>query len=147
VRRLTAVAVAVLVFVPGAFLVATSTAASAAATITIGKPALVDRVLVNLPVTVTCDVGNPATTFFPPTASIEQAVGKKIASGEGFASGPSPFTVNCDGVTPTSFVIQVLAATSGPPFQRGKAIVEANFSINGPNGGESASTGPVSVKL
>ena len=146
-RRLTAVAVAVLLFVPGASFVATSTAASAAATITVGKPTLVARVLVNLPVTVTCDVGNPATSFFAPNATIEEAVGKKIATGTGSAPGPFPFTANCDGVTPTSFVIQVLAATSGPPFQKGKAIVEANFFINGPNGSESASTGSISVKL
>jgi hypothetical protein len=134
--------------VPGAFLFATTSPASASATITIGRPTLVNRVLINLPITVTCDVGNPASSFFPPTANVQQAVGKQIATGSGYASfGSFPFTVNCDGVTPTTFVIQISASPSGPPFHGGSAVASANFSIFGPAGSESASTGLVSVRL
>jgi hypothetical protein len=148
VRRFAAVALAVLIFVPGAFVVATTSAAFAGATLTIGTPKLLDRVIVNVPLAVTCDVGNPSSVFFPPFVTIEQAAGKQIATGTGTASVPSlPFTVNCDGITVISFVVPVLAAASGPPFHGGPAVITASFSVSGPGGSESASVGPVSVRL
>jgi hypothetical protein len=135
-------------------------AAAADMTVTVGQPAIMAGVSVNVPVTVTC--GTVEATFTQTndsvTVSIAQAIDKTtIAHGTGYASGgssmygPVPLLFPCDG-TPTTIAVTVPAATDGPPFKRNKdAVVTAQSfaSAFGPVGyvTESGSSGPVTVKL
>jgi hypothetical protein len=98
---------------------------------------LQSRVLLTVPVTVTCD---PVGDFFSMSfVSVEQASGTKIASGSGFLP-----TVTCDSA-PHTYGVSVLANTTGPPFHGGQAVVSASVSLFGSFGSEGGSAGPQTI--
>ena len=102
-----------------------------AMTLAVGSPELTARIVVTVPVTVTCDQFSPTLTVFSQSISIrvEQAAGRAIARGTGqvFSSFPSPLLFPCDG-NAQEILVSVLADPAGPPFHGGKAIVSANGS-------------------
>lgn len=125
---------AVLVGSVTAAVLAGSTAAASAMTMSVGDSSLTAKVLVSVPVTVSCSPFDPALTPVNSGAfvSIEQAVGKSIARGSGSTSTPSfgaglPFT--CDGADHTVSV-NVTADPAGPPFKRGSAVVRGGASAS-----------------
>jgi hypothetical protein len=109
-------------------------------TVAIGSTAtLQSRVLLTVPITVTCDpVGDFFTMSF---ISVEQASGSRIASGSGFIS-----TLTCDSA-PHTYPVNVLADTSGPPFHGGQAVASASVNIFGSLGSEGGSAGPQTVQV
>jgi hypothetical protein len=114
-RRLcAAIAVATAMFV------GTAGAAQAEMTIQLGQPDLTNRVLVELPVTVTCSPFDPTLVLFMSqlTVSVEQAAGQRIARGFGTAFNAVPA---CDG-TPYTTVVRLLADPLGAPFHGGPAV-------------------------
>jgi hypothetical protein len=115
----------------GAFVIAAAIPTTAAAaggpgvglTVTIGSPiTLTDRLLVTIPVTVTCTppLANPVQ-FGDVFVTVEQADGKSVSHGSGSANltscGPQTFTIQ---VTPDLF-----PTTSGP-FHGGPAVAVAS---------------------
>ena len=95
-------------------------------TVTIASPiTLQDRLLVNVPVTITCT--QPLANGFgfgQITASVQQASGKTVATGFGFLS------IDQCPTTPTTYVVQVLTQSSTQssapvPFHGGPAIASA----------------------
>lgn len=95
-------------------------------TVTIGSPiSLQDRILVDVPVTITCT--QPLTNgfgFAQVTASVQQAGGRNVATGSGFLS-----LDQCPS-SPTTYVLQVLTQPSSQntapiPFHGGPAIASA----------------------
>ena len=103
----------------------TAAVASAGMTMTVGSPTLSGKVLITVPMTLTCSPFDPSLTFFSASASVqvEQAVGQQIATG--FASvggfmGGTQLAFNCDN-SPQSVPVLVQANTSGPPFHGGPA--------------------------
>jgi hypothetical protein len=109
-------------------------------TVTIGPTAtLQSRVLLTVPVTVTCD---PFGDFFSMSfVSVEQASGRQIAHGSSFIP-----TITCDSA-PHTYPVSVLADASGPPFHGGQAIVSASVNLFGSLGSEGGSAGPQSVSV
>lgn len=109
-------------------------------TVAIGSTATLEsRVLLTVPITVTCDpVGDFFTMSF---ISVEQASGSRIASGSGFIS-----TLTCDSASHT-YAVNVLADTSGPPFHGGQAVASASVNIFGSLGSEGGSAGPQTVHV
>lgn len=117
-------------------------------TVTVGTTAqLVAGVEVDIPVTVTCALPPNASggEIFQSIASVEEAVGKSIAHGQGGLPG-----VPCDGAS-HAVTSRLLADTSGPPFKPGQAVTAASvfFCFNTPTGGVcgSAGSGPVVIDL
>ena len=113
------------------FVVATPVFA-ASSTIHIGKPTLAAKVLVTVPVNVTCqpingdtalDLGGMSTT----TLQVIQANGKQVANASDFMFGP----VTCDGTTVNHLVFQVIATTV--PYHHGSAVVQLKLDIEDPN--------------
>lgn len=104
----------------------TTAAAQAAMTISLGQPDLTSRVLVTLPVTVTCSPFDSTLVLFQSqlTVSVVQAAGQRIARGFAFAFNAVPA---CDG-TPHTIGVRVLADTFGPPFHGGHAVFSVNAS-------------------
>jgi hypothetical protein len=144
-----------------AALVAGSTSgASAAMTMSLGDPSHAAKVLVTVPVTVACTPFDPSLTHFSSSAtvSIEQAAGKSIAHGSGFAFTPaaSSLLFPCDGADHTVDV-GVTADPASPPFKRGAAAATASaFAFAGLPCGpgcffnltpQSAGVGPTEVKI
>jgi hypothetical protein len=107
-------------------------------TVALGSSATLEaRVLVHVPITVTCDLGGD---FFAMSfVSIQQASGTQIASGTGSLS-----TVTCDAA-PHTYAVSVMANPSGPPFHGGQAVAFASVNIFGPFGGEGGSAGPQTI--
>jgi hypothetical protein len=137
-----------------AALIAGLGASSALATTTLSVPGtanLIGKVVVQVPVTATCGPFDPAPAFFSfgTSVTVTQAHGKLIAQGSGLAgvntTGQS-VPVVCDG-TPQSFVVNVPANTSGPPFKKGTAVVSATATAGAFPTFESASVGPQTIKL
>jgi hypothetical protein len=119
----------------GAFVVALvastapSTANAQGITITIGAPNLsIDRVLIEVPVTVSCQPFDATLTQVDAmvSVSVNQASGQKIAHGSGISSGflgtAMPFS--CDGAD-HAVTVAVLADPAGPPFHGGPAVLMA----------------------
>jgi hypothetical protein len=115
-------------------------------TLTIGSPiTLTDRLLVQVPVVVTCTtpLANPVN-FGGVFVTVQQAAGRSIAAGFGFAN-----LTTCP-TSPTTVVVNVLpnGGMTGPPFHGGNAIVSASASACDTAfvcvGG---SAGPVSVRI
>jgi hypothetical protein len=106
-------------------------AAAAAVGITLGSRAtLTARVLVTVPVTVTC---GPFDQFFGAmsnSVTVEQAAGNGIATGTG-----SIADLVCDG-TPHTSQAGVLAAPTSKPFHGGSAVASASLVVNGIIGGQ-----------
>jgi hypothetical protein len=108
-----------------AFLGSTA-AAQAAMTISLGQPDLTAKVLVTLPVTVTCSPFDSTLVLFQSqlAVSVEQAAGQRIARGFRSAFNAVPA---CDG-TPYTTDVAILADSLGPPFHGGRAVFSATAS-------------------
>jgi hypothetical protein len=98
-------------------------------TLSIGKPDLSNRILINVPVTVSCSpFNNPSLTVFSEfvIVNVEQAAGKEIAQGTGDAMGLLPTLLfPCDGSSNTIAVSVIANAATGVPFHGGPAILSA----------------------
>jgi hypothetical protein len=136
----------------GAFVLAAAipTTASAAGgpgvglTVTIGSPiTLADRLLVTVPVTVTCTppLANPVQ-FGQVFVIVEQASGKSVSHGSGIA--------NLTSCGPQTFIVQVtpdLFPTTSGPFHGGPAIAFASANACDTQTCVGGSSGAVSVRL
>jgi hypothetical protein len=78
-----------------------------------------NRVVVDVPVTVSCWV--PNSTGAGVSVTVTQAVGGRIATGY----GNLPEELPCDGETHEA-TVSVIASAGGAPFRVGKAAVQAN---------------------
>jgi len=121
-----------LAVVGAAFAVAASPATAVAPfQFELGTPDLSARVLITVPVTVTCQPFDSSLTMFlaSVSVSVEQAAGTGIARGTGTTSGgsstPLPFT--CNG-TPQTVSVPVQADPAGRPFHGGQAVFRASAS-------------------
>src|SRR5438093_8028893 len=98
--------------------------------VSVGSATLTARVLLTVPVEVTCAPLDPIQFYGDSGVTVEQAVGKQIAFGSGsftdFICDNAPHTVNVD----------VLARTDGPPFHGGSAVARGSASVCGYLGGE-----------
>jgi hypothetical protein len=128
-------------------------ASSALATTTIsvgGTANLIGKVVAQVPVTVTCGPFDPTLPFsFSTSVTLTQARAKEIAQGSAFVgvnTTGTPVAVTCDG-TPQSFLVTVNANPSGPPFKNGTAVVSATATAGAFPTFESASTGPLTIRL
>jgi hypothetical protein len=138
-----------------------------AMTIRVGDPALVARVVVAVPVSVSCSPFDPSYTHTSDSisVSIEQASGRGVAAGSasvfwsifGMGQPTQPFA--CDGTEQTT-TVSVPANPSGPPFHGGPAAVTATASATAglpcfpgstncftSNVTQSATTGAVAIHL
>jgi hypothetical protein len=141
-----------------AAVLAGSTSVASAMTMSVGDPSLTAKVLVEVPVTVSCSPFDPSLTPLSENAfvSIEQAVGKQIARGSGGVGSPTPLLFPCDGADHTVDV-GVLADPAGPPFKRGAAVVRGSASASaaqqcGPTcffnfTSQTATVGPTAVRI
>lgn len=139
-----------------------ATAGTAAAmTAAVGEPQLSAKVLIDVPMTVSCDPVSPGLVVFMQsvTVLVEQASGRQIARGTQtvFASFPQPLLFACDG-TPTTLSVSVLADPSGPPFHGGRAVVRVTATaeagvplpfggFTGPFERQSVTVGPLETRL
>jgi hypothetical protein len=102
--------------------------AAAGMTLRVGQPQLQSRVLVTVPLAVSCSPFDPSLTLFSEGygVSIEQAAGTAIARGSGwsYTSLPTPLPFGCDGLEHTVYA-NVMADPSGPPFHGGQAVFTA----------------------
>ena len=109
------------------------TAATAqATTISLGAPSLSGRVAITEPLTVSCSPFDPSLTLFSEgvNVSVEQASGRSIAHGSGFAGSFLPTLMfACDG-SQNTVPVTVLADTGGPPFHGGTAVISASASAS-----------------
>jgi hypothetical protein len=122
-------------------------------TVSVGEAKLTQKVIVNVPVTVTCTLNPGAPADYPQQGSflevnIVQAVGQKTTAGSAFASGFA-----CDGA-PHTYAMQILAgpAQGGLHFRKGQAAIVAEAGVNGYDanfnfGGDSASTGWIGLRI
>ena len=116
----------------GVLLVAASAMPANAATntITIGAPpALTNRQLITVSITVVCDP-LPDTPFASGAwVSFRQTSGKQIYTASGFtdsfSGGPAAPMLTCDGVTQNTGVVQALPDQGSGPFHGGPALVSA----------------------
>lgn len=142
-QRLTrnAAALAVVASTVVGLIIAGPAQANPGVTVAIGSSAtLQSRVLLTLPVTVSCD---PVGDFFAMSfVSVEQAAGRQIARGTGF-NFPLPV---CDS-TPHTYPVSVLADASGPPFHGGQAVAFASVNIFGSLGSEGGSAGLQAISV
>lgn len=95
----------------------------------IGSPTLSkSRVVVTVPVQVTCPALDPAFTLVGQsiTVDVQQSAGRQIAHGSASVHGYSPdhLLVACDG-TPKTVNVAVRADPTGPPFRGGWMSVSA----------------------
>jgi hypothetical protein len=127
---------------------------AATLTISVGQPTLDQKVVVNVPVTVSCTLNPGAPPEFPQYGTaiqvdIVQAVGRSSTAGVAYATGFA-----CDGLS-HSLTLQLLAnpTSGGLHFKKGQAAMVATASASGYDanfmfGTDSASTGwlPISIK-
>jgi hypothetical protein len=110
---------------------ASAPAAAATVGITLGSPAtLTARVLVTVPVTVTCGPFDQFLGAMSNNVTVEQASGNGIATGTG-----SIADLVCDG-TPHTSQAGVLAASTSRPFHGGSAVASAFLTVDGIIGGQ-----------
>jgi hypothetical protein len=114
--------------------VATSFAGAAAGagamTATVGTPDLSAKVLITVPVAVSCSPFSSAVTLFAESVSvqIEQSAGQAIARGSGGTFSFLPTLLfPCDDIERTVSV-DVLADPDGPPFHGGQAVLTGSAS-------------------
>jgi hypothetical protein len=123
-------------------------------TVSVGNATLSQRVVVNVPVTLTCTLNPGAPADFPQfgtslQVSIVQAIRKNSTMGSAFASGFA-----CDGV-PHTLAMQVIAepASGGLHFAKGVAAVNVSASASGFDantgiyGSDSVSTGWQTLRI
>ncbi len=128
-----------------------ASSALATTTLTVGGTAnLIGKVVAQVPVTATCGLFDPTLPFqFSTAVTLTQARAKEIAQGSGFVGVNTTGTtvpVVCDG-TPQSFVMNINANPSGPPFKNGTAVLSAFASAGAFPTFESASVGPQTIRL
>jgi hypothetical protein len=132
--------------------------------LTIGRPSLTARILMEVPATVVCDsLGGDQTLSDSVTVSVRQASGRTISTGSGHVAG-GPFSVfggvpflTCDGTTVNTVVVSVLPDAGSGPFHGGPAIitVDAGHSVGTcvfpgfcqTTGSESAHIGPTAINI
>lgn len=138
---------AVALNVVGVLMIVAPASASAAVTMSLpAKAELTAGVLVTVPVTVSCGPYEFTPSRSGLSVTIRQASKKAIASGSAFTGGFSSF-LTCDGASHV-YAIDVLAATSGPPFRKGDAVVQASaFVVTGCCTSDNASAGPQVIRL
>jgi hypothetical protein len=129
VRRTILVATAAAVIAGSA-----AAAANADMMMTVGAPTLGGRVLITVPLTITCSPFDPSLTPISAGAfvSVEQASGQSIAQGFGSVGGSMGFpqiAYSCDG-TPQKVPVLVQANPSGPPFHGGPASFTISAGAN-----------------
>jgi hypothetical protein len=137
----------------GAALLAASAAtalgavAPASAAVTVSVPETADlsaRLLVKVPVTVTC--GPVDVTGSSLQVQLSQAVKKEIAHGSVFLGGMfGGLTFTCDGA-PHAYSVTVVADSSGAPFRRGSAVITATAFLFGATSDQGTS-GPQVIRL
>ncbi len=144
---------AALVAVAGLPVSASAASTSSGMTVTVGSPiTLQNKLLVTVPVTVTCTapISVDPTVSFPGSVDVEiqQANGKSVSHGSGGVELDS-----CSPV-PQTFMVQVVpdtaTAPASGPFKGGQAIAQASAEIcdfNFPQTCYSGSTGWVTIKL
>lgn len=126
--------------------------AGATAAVTISVPARADltaKILVTVPVTITCGPYEQALAGTSVSVSIEQATSKGIARGSAFRGGfmDPTFALTCDG-SAHAYPIAITADPAGPPFKNGSAIVSASAFVSFDCcTGDTASAGPQPIKL
>ncbi len=127
---------------------------AATLTVEVGQATLSQRVIVTVPVTVTCTLNPGAPPEFPQQGTtvqvdIVQAIGKSSTAGTGYATGFA-----CDGAE-HAYLISVLASptSGGLHFKKGQAAIQAEavaygYDANFMFGSDFARTGwlPVSIK-
>ena len=118
-----------------------------------GKALLSQKLVVNVPVTVTCTLNPGAPAEFPQNGTtlqvdIVEAIGKKTAAGVGYTTGFA-----CDGL-PHTVAMQILAqpTSGGLHFRKGVAAVNATASASGYDanfmfGTDSVSTGWQTLRI
>ncbi len=128
VRVLVVSAVALVAMLPLSASAAGGGGSNNGMTVTVGSPiTLQDRLLVTVPVTVTC----AATISVDPTVNQPGSIGVTIeqtAKGT-VATGSGGVELDSCSPTPQTFLVQVtpnVGLTSSPPFHGGPAIVSAN---------------------
>jgi hypothetical protein len=102
-------------------------AGAQALTLSFGKPQLSNRILITVPLTVSCTPFEPSLTLFSESVfvTVEQASGKAIAHGTGTKFGFLPnLLFPCDGSSNT-VAMSLTADVTGPPFHGGPAIYSA----------------------
>ena len=100
-----------------------------------GNASLTGKVVMTVPVTVSC-----SAPFWDTTSqelvqegifvSVEQASGRSVAHGasQAYASVPDSLFVQCDGA-PVTVPVTVWADVSGPPFHNGSAVVSGAINM------------------
>jgi hypothetical protein len=109
-------------------------AANAGMQMTVGAPTSDGRVLITVPLTITCSPFDPTLTPISAGAfvSVEQASGRSIAQGFGTVGGSMGFpqlAYSCDG-SPHNVHVLVQANPSGPPFHGGPASFTISAAAN-----------------
>jgi hypothetical protein len=109
-------------------------AASADMQMTVGRPTLGGKVLITVPLTITCSPFDPSLTPISSGAfvSVEQASGRSIAQGFGSVGGSMglpQLAYNCDG-SPQNVPVLVQANPTGPPFHGGPASFRISAGAN-----------------
>ena len=128
-------------------------------TLRVGTPDLAARVLITVPLAVSCSPFDPSLTLFSEgySVSVEQASGKAIAHGSAFNMTFLPVLLfPCDGAGHT-FTTNVQADPAGPPFHGGQAVLSASVFASagtscGPgcfftNAQQTGSLGPTVIKM
>jgi hypothetical protein len=128
-------------------------APSALATTTIavgGTADLIGKVVAQVPVTASCGPFDPALPVsFSASVTVTQARAKEIAQGSGLVginTTGTQVSFVCDGA-PHSLTVTVNANPAGPPFKNGTAVVSAFANAGVFPTFETASTGPVTIRL
>lgn len=142
--------------------VAATAGAAQAMTVSVGRPALVGRVSIRVPLNVACSPFDPSLTLFSEGASVgvEQPAGTSIAHGTGFVGSFLPdLLFSCDDSQHT-VNLPVTADPAGPPFHGGPAVFNAYASAAAGtpcypgstncysySASQAASTGPTKLNL
>lgn len=126
---------------------------AATLTVSIGKATLSQRLVVNLPLTVTCTLNPGTPAEFPQSGSggqltIVEAIGKKSTSGTAYLQ-----SITCDGMA-HKVTLQVLAepASGGLHFRKGAAaarvtLYAAGYDANFMFVQDTADTGWVGINI
>jgi hypothetical protein len=112
-----------------------SAAATSGLDVSVGRPSLEARLLVEVPTTVVCQsLGGDTTLVDSVTVSLWQASGRDISTGSGRVQG-GPFSLSggtafltCDGSTQNRVVVSVLPDSGSGPFHGGPAVITVDAS-------------------
>jgi hypothetical protein len=122
-------------------------------TITVGKPSLTAKLLVNVPVSVVCAPIQGSTTVINDEldVTISQAASKSVSTGTSQMFGGYFYSTAglfvCDGSTVNTFDAAVQPSPGSGPFHGGQAIITVNAYHGTDAGSESGQLGPQATKL